>query len=366
MARIGAGVGSAMFPSIAAAIPGTDIHHNVLVGQARGRVAEDLGEQEKEAQIGETGARTAHENAQADAVKNPKGGTTPEESTLHDLMAGDNGNPRINPDTNKPYSYLEAFQKVYQAKQDVKPDKNEKPDSPEQQFIDEFQRTHKGSSVADAEAAYTKTTQKPEHEPRQMVVGPDGTVIELRPGMKVPAGSKTVSGDLTNKPTADEQRRADLSENLNENLDQLEDIVKRRPELFGPLAGRWTELKGKFGSDDPDISALQVLEHQIGMAQISAHGMRSAQGISSAAESIMNGLHSGPAALQNAIKTVRNSVKTFTGDVAKAKAETPDAQTSGFQVPAGAPPAPKEDGHTLKADGKPIAVSKGGQWVAPQ
>lgn len=29
-------------------------------------------------------------------------GKTPEETTIHDLMTGDNGNPRVNPDTNKP------------------------------------------------------------------------------------------------------------------------------------------------------------------------------------------------------------------------------------------------------------------------
>ncbi|PYU22170.1 MAG: hypothetical protein DMG32_18970 [Acidobacteria bacterium] len=42
-------------------------------------------------------------------------GKTPEERTLHDLMTGDNGNARINPDTNKPYTYLEA----YRATQDI-------------------------------------------------------------------------------------------------------------------------------------------------------------------------------------------------------------------------------------------------------
>ena len=36
-----------------------------------------------------------------------------------------------------------------------------------------------------------------------------------------------------------------------------------------------------------------------------------------------------------------------------------------FQVPAGAPTAPKEDGHKLKMNGQVVAVSKGGQWVAP-
>jgi hypothetical protein len=117
------------------------------------------------------------------------------------------------------------------------------------------------------------------------------------------------------KPTADEQRRADLSENLNENLSTLRDIVARRPELFGPLAGRWAELKQKFGSDDPDLGTLQTIQHQIGMAQISAHGMRSAQGIEGAGDSIMNHMHSGPHALLAAIDAAQNSVKTFSGDV---------------------------------------------------
>jgi hypothetical protein len=113
------------------------------------------------------------------------------------------------------------------------------------------------------------------------------------------------------KPTADEQRRADLSDNLTENLDALEGIIQRRPELFGPLAGRWTELRGKFGSDDADIGALQTIEHQIGMAQISAHGMRSAMGIQGAADSIMNHLHSSPGAMLGAINAARKSVQTF-------------------------------------------------------
>lgn len=213
-----------------------------------------------------------------------------------------------------------------------------KPDSPEQQFIDEYQAKHKGSSVGDAVKAYGAATQKPEREPKQMIVGPDGTVIELHPGMKVPAGSKTAA--KYGEPSADEQRRADLAGNLNENFNQLEDIVNRRPELFGPLAGRWTDLKGKFGSDDPDIGALQTLEHQIGMAQISAHGMRSAHGIEGASQSIMNGLHSGPKAIHAAIDTARKSVQTFQNDVAVAKGQQPAGKPTSKGAPQskGAPP----------------------------
>jgi hypothetical protein len=147
------------------------------------------------------------------------------------------------------------------------------------------------------------------------------TLQRVLPGQTVGAGALTPGGmGAKEKPTADEQRRADLAENLNENLNTLEDIAKRRPELFGPVQGRLAELRQHFGSNDPDLAALLTAEHQIGMAQISAHGMRSAQGVQAAADSIMNSLHNGPKALMGSINTVRNSVKTFTADANRNRA----------------------------------------------
>jgi hypothetical protein len=224
----------------------------------------------------------------------------------------------------------------------------------EEQSYEEWHQSHPKGTRMQYEAEKARTTQKPEKEPRQMVIGPDGTVLELHPGDKVPAGSKTAA--KYGEPTADEQRRADLAKNLNENFDQLEDIVSRRPELFGPLAGRWTELKGKFGSDDPDVAALQTLEHQIGMAQISAHGMRSAHGIEGASQSILNGFHSGPNAIRAAIKTARSSVGTFQSDVDQAKGEAPQGKPQGKSGP------PQGATHTaMGSDGKKHYTNAQGQ-----
>lgn len=134
-----------------------------------------------------------------------------------------------------------------------------------------------------------------------------------------------------NKPTADEQRRSDLADNLTENLTALKELAQRRPDLFGPLAGRVTALKNAFGTSDPDVAALETLKHQIGMAQISAHGMRSAQGIADAAASVVNGFHNEPEALigtpaQNgkpavpgSIDTALNSVATFKNQASQAR-----------------------------------------------
>lgn len=77
----------------------------------------------EKAQTGAIPAETGLKEAQTAALETPpqKQGLTPDETTLHDLMTGENGQPRINPQTQQPYTYLDAYQAVKQAGQDVKP-----------------------------------------------------------------------------------------------------------------------------------------------------------------------------------------------------------------------------------------------------
>jgi hypothetical protein len=158
--------------------------------------------------------------------------------------------------------------------------------------------------------------------------------VEITPGMTLPVGaSKTPDG--RNKISADEQKRADLAQNLNENIDTLEDILKRRPELFGPVAGRWTQVRSVAGTDDPDVSQLMTIEHQLGMVAQGAHGMRSAQGVESAARSLTNGFHNSPTATKAALEAARKSVGTFLGDSQKpGQARTATASPAGGDGPA--------------------------------
>jgi hypothetical protein len=158
-------------------------------------------EAEKQSETELHGAQTEEARARAKVLNQPpeKTGLTPEETTIHDLMTGENGQPRLNPQTNKPYTYLEAFGAVKQAAQDTKPEKPERPDTPEQQYIDEYQKKHPGSSVIDAEKAFKKDSQPPERpEKPQRVLGvtPDHKVIEITPGMELPEGTQTVGGEI--------------------------------------------------------------------------------------------------------------------------------------------------------------------------
>lgn len=166
-----------------------------------------------------------------------------------------------------------------------------------------------------ARREYAAAGQPPQRSPQQLAIGPDGKVIELKPGVQVPQGTKSVSADLGSaKTTADEQRRADLAANLNENLDQLEEIAKRRPDLFGPMAGRMTSAKQFVGTSDPDVAALKVIQEQTGMAMVGAHAMRNAQHVETAANSIMNAYRNDPKAIigpGGSIEKARASLKTF-------------------------------------------------------
>jgi len=217
----------------------------------------------------------------------------------------------------------------------AKPPEGEKPLGEESAQLnaglqDRYQVLHPGKPLPSEYQLTPKSTQKDYDRVEKLLAGSEsaeGTAAQRAQTNLDREQARKDKQDAKSKPTADEQKRADMAENLNENLDGLEEIVKRRPELFGPLAGRWTELKSKFGSDDPDIGTLMTLEHQIGMVQQSTHGMRSAQGVQASADSILNHMHSNSPALLAAIDAARKSAKTFSADVDKKTGGKSEAAT---------------------------------------
>lgn len=334
--NVGGSLGIPAINTLARDIPGTTQHHEQLLGRANTALGQDIGNAQKEAQTtnelataGKTNAETPEVAPEAEArigLQNAQAGAVPSEIALHQAQTENLTHPAAKyEETPSGPMMIHSDGTAQHVTVDGKPigapvkltyQTVDAADGPHVYGVDES-----GKKVVDLGKHYERpnTTNISNSEKNLWSVPqPDGSkkVVSLQPGMTIPRGAVSLSGqNAENKPTADEMRRSDLSENLNENFNQLEDIATRRPELFGPLAGRWAELKQKFGSDDPDLGALQTIEHQVGMAQVSAHGMRSAQGVAGAADSIINHLHSGVPALLGAIKAARTSVGTFQGDV---------------------------------------------------
>ena len=140
MARVGDVAGSAMFPGVTAMIPETKYGHKLDVIGKENQYKADVNAADVQSQ-------TAERNASTDAKLNPNPttefelwrnqnpyspvedfvklqhsqdtGKTGEDLTLHDLMTGENGKPRVNPQTGQPYTYLEAFNQLHQPKPDT-------------------------------------------------------------------------------------------------------------------------------------------------------------------------------------------------------------------------------------------------------
>ena len=162
--------GNALAPGLMQSIPGSqaNLAAQEQAGTAEEAAAEKEGEQAattaateaevplKEAQTKEAGALAEKAQAEAGNVGETKIGTESEAVTLHDLMTGENGQPRINPKTNQPYTYLEAYEATKQAGATAQK-KN-----PEEQYIEDFFKRNPNATMADAVRAYARDSQRPE------------------------------------------------------------------------------------------------------------------------------------------------------------------------------------------------------------
>lgn len=198
-----------------------------------------------------------------------------------------------------------------------------------------------------------------------------------------------------NKPTAAEENRADLAENLEENLNRLKDIAQRRPDLFGGflgLRGGYQQWRAAHGGDDPDALALTNTLDQIGTAKLAAHQMRAAQHIETAANAITGAGGAGADAkailgydtpdgkhIPGAIDSAMGSLQTFKQQAAAARAGTRTGLTPDMvpTPPGGKPIArpqaqpaanlkgPVQPGEHSTSGPKGTVVWRGGKWVEP-
>jgi hypothetical protein len=261
-------------------LPGTQAHHalelrnlNDVIGKesAEGVQAAQTGEQkaltgQHEAEAAQIPVTAAREDAKAKSEEGLQGKQGDEAEARafalshpqdeYDYQQTDHGLLAINKRTN-------AVTPVTLNGQTVGPKAAEKTNSPEQQYLDEYAKTHPGSTIADAERHFKLDTQlPPQAAPVNVFVpGANGTetLQTVRSGQTVAPGAQTAAGlNAVNTPTMQQRTAAGRASTVVAMAPEVLSRIDAIAPKMGPLEGRWNEyMQGKIGSDDPDFAALR-------------------------------------------------------------------------------------------------------------
>ena len=262
-------------PGIGREIPGTSVNHNMLLSQANTALGLDVGNAQKQAQ-------TASENATAQhtAAETPE--IAPNAESTRGLQGAQKAN--FESETNFRENPLEVWKALtgmvgpngepveYEQRSGqtrlgnvtgVQLMKQPKPNSPEQQYIDEYQKMHKGASIAQAERQYTLDTQRPPQIAPIMMMVPNGnggsTATVVRPGSNIAPGAQTAAGlNSVNTPTMTQRTAAGRAQTV---IDMAPEVLARidaTASQMGPVSGRWNEfMQGKVGAPNQAMSELR-------------------------------------------------------------------------------------------------------------
>jgi hypothetical protein len=122
---------------------------------------------------------------------------------------------------------------------------------------------------------------------------------------------KPVSDEWKPGVTASQKNKTDLAENMAANINSVNSILAKRPDLVGAVAGRFTTTEQMIGNNDPDIAALGTAIHNIGMANNGIHGMKANEGVKDFEALTLNHFKNGPQAIGGALNESAKSVQTF-------------------------------------------------------
>ncbi len=103
-------------------------------------------------------------------------------------------------------------------------------------------------------------TKSPQGPSGNLIVTPQGTVEQAKPGVTLTPGTQTLSGFSTlNRPTTQERNVSDQAKMASTGIPgTIKEIQDLKDEL-GPISGRWNEFtQGKVGMDNPRFAGLRA------------------------------------------------------------------------------------------------------------
>lgn len=271
-------VGSVFAPNLAQFIPGTTLHHQLLVNQATNNVAKDQSEDESNAQTNNLNLQPQFKATQQALAQEKQNNTEDHQQAVLDQQQAhqqqqyvqnlrDHGYAPDETDPTgkavRPLKY-EEMSPTQQAVTDLKGSQDElasakaalaaaqnNPNSPA------YQLAKKRVDVAEQNAG---TAAGKLGLQRQTVQGRlYGTDLQGNPlpGAMIADDGRTVGSAFQQnvRPTGTERNKGDLSRSADQQIDDMISIVKKDPNRFGPGYGQSTEFQNWLGSEDPDAKA---------------------------------------------------------------------------------------------------------------
>lgn len=286
--QIADALGSAFFPAIAAGIPGTQLHHNMLVHQAAGNVARDQQAQ----QATDTSRLTQAKAAEAEAMpeltqtKIELGAAKAEadRKSREGIAAGRNETSENNNTARISAQLRKAGYRENVETGEIEPIPDE--ELPEhEQVSNSLKRAQQEVASARVELVKAQAAGEPErlkiaqqrveHANRASDIAIQRLALSNKQyearyhgtegGADLPGAMKTDTGQTVGtafqqnvRPTGQERNKGDMAQSAHEQLGTLKDIVNKRPDIFGPAAGRKTDFQVWLGSQDPDAQRFKT------------------------------------------------------------------------------------------------------------
>jgi hypothetical protein len=362
-------IGTAFAPGLTAGIPGTQLHHDMLLRQAQGQAKEDTAQQEAAAreglggaqageaagrnareqesapgaiahtaaETGELGARAANEQSEATERGKPKPPANEFEKFITDTpSATDDDWEKFKAAHEKPVLAKDVTEKWIQ----------EHPEGTAVELQDFLAKAPKTPTVprwtaedaallraagGDPDKPETQTlpvmkafrdlkTEKvpaiPADHGQNFVDPATGRLVRVEPNGVVPKGAVTAAGEnAVNTPTMQQRTAAGRAGTV---LDMAPEVLARIDSLskeLGPTMGRWNDfMQGKIGMDNPGFAGLRSDLLMMSSAVALAHAQgRLPENLREEFDKAINAPKQTPANLKETITTMLPWLKAVQG-----------------------------------------------------
>lgn len=277
---VGDAVASGLFPRIGAVIPGTTAHHQQVLGGAQqnlkneeGMENQATGEAEKEAQTRNLDSQPELHQGKLDLdtekAENKRlhdqATEAEKDAVLHGNMtkAGYTKNEKgeyVPDPASPPMQRQAAAEGLVKARTDL---------VGAQQKYQEALASKVPEQIAQRGQALKIAQSNHDLAERRLVLSQEQTAAHLHgtdtagqalPGAMIGDDGKPIGTAFQQnvRPTGQERNKGDLASSAHDQLADIKSIVQKRPDIFGPAAGRKTDFDVWLGSQDPDAQRFRA------------------------------------------------------------------------------------------------------------